>query len=45
MYRPVLSAGIVLCSLLAAALEGTGLSFLPVIGLTQDSEGAQDIGG
>jgi len=46
MYRPVLSAGIVLCSLLAAALEGIGLGFLlPVIGLAQDPKGAQEAGG
>jgi len=46
IYRPVLSAGIVLFSLLAAALEGIGLGFLlPVIGLAQDPEGAQEAGG
>jgi subfamily B ATP-binding cassette protein MsbA len=46
IYRPILSAGIVLLSLVAAILEGIGLSFLlPVIALAEDPEGAREAGG
>jgi len=46
LYRPALSVGIILLSLVAAALEGIGLSFLvPIISLAQDPGAAQDAGG
>jgi len=46
MYRPHLSAGIVLLSVFAAVLEGVGLSFLlPVIALAENPERARDAGG
>ncbi len=45
-FRPGLAAGIILCSLVAAALEGLGLTFLlPILELAQNPEAAQDAGG
>lgn len=45
-YRPTLSAGIILLSLVAASLEGIGLSFLlPIIELAQNPAAARDAGG
>lgn len=45
-YRPKLSAGVVVASVLVATLEGLGLSFLlPIIQITQDPAAARAAGG
>lgn len=45
-YRPGLAAAIVIFSIVAAALEGIGLSFLlPVLELAQDPDAAEDADG
>lgn len=45
-FRPGLAVGIVLFSMVAAALEGIGLTFLlPIMELAQDPEAAREAGG
>jgi subfamily B ATP-binding cassette protein MsbA len=45
-YRPKLSGGVVVASVLVAMLEGIGLTFLlPIIQITQDPQAASSAGG
>lgn len=46
MYRPWLAVSMIIFSMVAAGLEGLGLSFLlPIIELAQDPEAAREAGG